>query len=90
MIKRTIKETIREFDENGKVKYESVTETVEEDESDPVYPNTPYGPYSPVNPYGPIIYGTGTNPGQPIINLYSDTSKTPSGSHQDAPGSEVE
>lgn len=43
MTKRTIKETIREFDENGKVVRETVIETTEDD-------NTTYWPYYPNYP----------------------------------------
>lgn len=43
MTKRTIKETIREYDENGKVVKETVTETTENDD-------TQYWPYTTVNP----------------------------------------
>ena len=42
MIKKTIKETVREYDEEGKMVRETVTETVEDDD-------TIYWPYSPYN-----------------------------------------
>ncbi len=43
MTKRTIKETIREYDESGKVIKETVTETTEDDD-------TVYWPYTVTNP----------------------------------------
>lgn len=46
MIKRTIKETVREYDEIGKIMREIITETQEDD--DTVY-NTSYYTY-PQNP----------------------------------------
>ena len=51
MIKRTIKETIREYDASGRLLKETVTETSEDD--DTVYPS-----YIPNTPYNPVIYGT--------------------------------
>lgn len=44
MTKRTIKETVREFDKDGKLIKETITETVEDDDTQyyPSYPiNTP-------------------------------------------------
>lgn len=49
MTKRTIKETIREFDENGKVVRETVTETTEDDDN-------VYWPYSTTTPT--IVYNS--------------------------------
>lgn len=55
MVKRTIHETVKEYDDNGKLVRETTTETVEEDESTYIqYPipsiqdfsKTPY-PYPP-------------------------------------------
>lgn len=43
MVKRTIKETIREYDEDGRLMRETVTETEEDD-------NSVYFPYAQ-NPY---------------------------------------
>lgn len=50
MIKRTIKETVREYDTDGRLLKETVTETSEND--DTVY----YPSYTPNT--NPIIYGT--------------------------------
>lgn len=47
MIKRTIKETVHEFDVEGKLIRETITETVEDD--DTVY----FPPYNPT-PYTPL------------------------------------
>lgn len=54
MIKRKTIETIKEYDENGKLIRETVTETTEDDN------NTyyPYQPYYPTTPYSPVTYGT--------------------------------
>ena len=51
MITRTIKETTREYDENGNLVRETVTETTEDD-------NTTYWPSYPYQPYNPMITGT--------------------------------
>ena len=59
MIERNIKEKIREYDENGKVVRETVTETVEKD-------NNPY----PVYYYGtPIATPTWGDTGTPVSPL---------------------
>lgn len=50
MVKRTIKETVREFDTDGRLLRETVTETSEDD--DTVY----YPSYVPN--IAPVIYGT--------------------------------
>ena len=52
MTKRTIKETVREFDTNGNLIRETITETVEDD--DTVY----YPPYS----IYPVTQTTSVNP----------------------------
>lgn len=49
MIKRTTKETIREYDKDGKLIKETITETVEDDDAVyypqyPIYPNQPSAP----------------------------------------------
>jgi len=62
MTKRTIKETIREFDKDGKVIRETIPETVEDDDTTyyPVYTNPP-SPGTPyINPYT-------TTPAAPIL-----------------------
>ena len=57
MVKRTIRETVKEYDESGKLVRETTTETVEEDESTyikspiPGLPDTSSTPY----PYPPQI-----------------------------------
>lgn len=47
MTKRTIRETVKEFDEKGNVIRETVTETTEDDD-------TVYYPYYAPTPYTPI------------------------------------
>lgn len=49
MIKRTITETIREYDMDGRLIKETITETVEDDDTVyypqyPIYPNQPSAP----------------------------------------------
>lgn len=58
MIKITTKETIREYDKDGKLIKETITETVEDDDTVyypqyPVYPNQPSAPnpWWSVEPY---------------------------------------
>lgn len=48
MVKRTIKETVREYDTEGRLLRETVTETSEDD--DTIY----YPPYVPN--FGPVVY----------------------------------
>lgn len=52
MIKRTIKETIREFDPSGRLIRETVTETAEDDDTMYFPPFTP-APYNPVTTQSP-------------------------------------
>jgi len=47
MIKRKIIETIKEYDENGKLTRETITETTEDD-NNTYYPQQPYAPFVPV------------------------------------------
>lgn len=47
MIKRTIRETVKEYDEKGNVIKETITETTEDDD-------TIYYPYHTLTPYAPI------------------------------------
>lgn len=57
MIERNIKETIREYDENGNVVRETVTETVEKDNNpSPVYYyNTPVFPSTWGDTGAPVV-----------------------------------
>ncbi len=63
MIKRTIKETVYEYDENGKMIKMTVTETTEDDDTI-YYPsvplNTPYAPPTWWRDGITINYATGT------------------------------
>lgn len=59
MIKRTIKETIREYDENYKLTRESITETAEDDTN---YYGTPYIPITTPNTKpNPFWYASSTS-----------------------------
>jgi hypothetical protein len=51
MIKRKTVETIKEYDENGKLTRETITETTEDDD-------TAYYPYQPYIPFTPATYNT--------------------------------
>ena len=52
MTKRTIKETVQEFDPKGNLIRETVTETVEDDDTMYFPPYNPY-PYTPVTTPSP-------------------------------------
>jgi len=56
MTERTVKETVREYDKDGKLVKETVKETTEKTEEpsqSPVLTTTPYYPY---NPWDHVIY----------------------------------
>lgn len=50
MVKRTIKETVREYDTDGKLLKETVTETTEDDDTTYFPPFNPYPYASPSTP----------------------------------------
>lgn len=52
MIKRKTIETIKEYDENGKLTRETITETTEDD-NNTYYPYQPYTPFTPATPATP-------------------------------------
>lgn len=52
MVKKTIKETVTEYDEAGKITRQTITETTEEDDTDHV-------PYTPSYPSDPFWYQSG-------------------------------
>lgn len=63
MTKRTIRETIKEFDEKGNVIRETVTETTEDDDTVyyPYYAPTPYTPINIPTPWWNVPEATTAN-----------------------------
>lgn len=62
MVKRTIKETVTEYDKDGNIVKQTVTETTEDDD-------TAYWPYNPA-PYNPYPWT-----GNDIVYCGANTSK---------------
>ena len=63
MTKRTIRETVKEYDEKGNVIRETVTETTEDDDTVyyPYYAPTPYTPINPPTPWRNVSEATTAN-----------------------------
>jgi hypothetical protein len=63
MTKRTIRETVKEYDEKGNVIRETVTETTENDDTVyyPYYAPTPYTPINTPTPWWNVPEATTVN-----------------------------
>lgn len=63
MVKRTIKETINEYDKDGNIVKQTITETTEDDDTQywPYNPTPLTTPYAPTPWWGEVTYTTASN-----------------------------